>query len=181
MVLDHAGISPNPARDRVIVKLPARRAGGAEPADGRARRGRLPAASPRSTGSRCSSSTGRAPASVRSTTRSSATTTSRAGVCGCVRRRRRRGARSGSSCTRRSPTRSNATLGPREDRDPKARLFAGQRRRRAADLDREGVQGGRRCRSGRPHDLRHRRIQLSTCAACPGRGSASSSASATSP
>ena len=50
-----------------------------------------------------------------------------------------------------------ASLPPREDRDPDARLFAGSRRRRAPDVDREGVQGGQRAgcspsRSAAPAD-----------------------------
>jgi integrase len=46
MLFDFAGVSPNPARDRVTVRLPADRAARAEPADGRppARRARAPPA-----------------------------------------------------------------------------------------------------------------------------------------
>ena len=39
-VLDHAGVSPNPARDRVHVRLPREERAEVNPADGRAWRGR---------------------------------------------------------------------------------------------------------------------------------------------
>ena len=74
-----------------------------------------------------------------------------------------------------------AQLGPREDRDPDARLFAGSRRGRAPHVDREGVQGRRRSRSGRRTTCATGGSRCCTCAACRGRGSASSSGSATSP
>ena len=117
----HTEPGPRP-RDRQAA---ARGAGGAQPADRRARRSRVPARSRRSTGWRCSSSTGAAPACRAIDTRSSATTTSRAAACGL---------RAATTKTRRAlwvelhPVLADAleaTLGPREDRDPEARLFAG--------------------------------------------------------
>ena len=159
MVLDHAGVTPNPARDRVASGCRAR--------SPRSRTRRAPSTSRPSTGcsrpstgSRCSSSTGRAPASRRSTGRSSATTTSRAAASACARRRRRRGRRSGSSCTRRSPTRSRRRSGRARIATPSARLFAGS----GADALRTSI--AKACRAAgdpalvSPHDLRHRRISL---------------------
>jgi hypothetical protein len=98
-VLDHAGVTPNPARDRVTVKLPREEPEEFNP----------PTAEhvekvfrriPHSTGSCCSSSTGAAPALRPSITPSSVTTTSRVDVFGYGPRRRRRDARYGSSFRR---------------------------------------------------------------------------------
>ena len=66
MVLDHAGVYAEPG-PRPLDQAAARGAGGDQPAERRRRRGRLPAASRRSTGWRCSGSTGRARASRAST------------------------------------------------------------------------------------------------------------------
>ena len=71
-------------------------------------------------------------------------------------------------------------LGPREDRTPDARLFAGS----GADALRTSI--AKACRAGgvplfSPHDLRTDGSRSCTCAESRGRGSASSSDSATSP
>ncbi len=124
MALDHAGVTPNPARDRTI-KLPREEPEEINPPSADhveavyrllPSKHRLAAALARLVGR---------PRLARSTSPWSATTTSRAGGSGYAPRRRRPGGRSGSSSTRRSPTRSRQRLGPREDRDPEARLFAG--------------------------------------------------------
>ena len=158
----------------------ARRAGRAEPADRRARRGRLPAAAVQAPAGAPVPRLVRAPASPPSTSRWSATTTSRAAGSGCGRRRRRRGGRCGSSCTRCSPTRSRRACGPREDRDPergcsptRAPTRSGRRSRRRARRP------GSRCSARTTYATAGSRC--CTCAACRGRGSASSSASATWP
>ena len=143
MVLDHAGVDPNPARDRATSSCRAR--------SPRSRTRRPPSTSRpstgcsrRSTGCRCSGSTGRAPAS----------SVDRPTLVGDYDEPRRRvRLRAATTKTRRAlwvelhpraRRRARGALGPREDRDPDARLFAGSRRRRAPHGDREGVQGGRR-------------------------------------
>jgi integrase len=79
-------------------------------------------------------------------------------VSACAGRRRRRAGRCGSS----SPgarRRARGELGPREDRDVEARLFADS----GADALRTAI--AKACRAAAvplwsPHDLRHRRITL---------------------
>jgi integrase len=72
-----------------------------------------------------------------------------------------------------------AQLGPREDRDPEARLFPDS----GADALRTSI--AKACRASAiplwsPHDLRHRRISLLHLRGMPWAGSASSSANETS-
>jgi integrase len=71
-----------------------------------------------------------------------------------------------------------ATLPPREDRDPEAPLFAGS----GADALRTAI--AKACRAAAvplwsPHDLRHRRVSLLHLGGCRGRASGSGSGSAT--
>ena len=135
---------------------------------------------PRSTGWRSCSSTGRAPASRRSTRRSSATTTSRAGASGCAR---------ATTKTRRAlwvelhPALAEAlerALGPREDRDPTAACSQARAPTRYGPRSRRRA-GRRASRSFARTTCATAGSRCCICAACRGRGSASSSASATSP
>ena len=159
MVLDFAGVTPNPARDRRDRQAAARGARGAEPAHRRARRGRLPAA-PVEAPARAA-----LPRLVRRARlgdrprRSSATTTSSAGASGCARRRRRRRRALWVELHPALADALEAALGPREDRDLGARLFAGS----GADALRTSI--AKACKAAgvplfTPHDLRHRRITL---------------------
>ena len=81
---------------------------------------------------------------ARSTRSPSATTTSATGASGYARRRRRRAPALWVELPDVLADALEATLPPREDRDPDAPLFPGVDRRPAANGDREGVQGGRR-------------------------------------
>ena len=179
MVLDHAGVDPNPARDR-CGQAAARGARGAEPADRRARRGRLPAAPVEAPAAAAVPRLVGRPRLARSTSRSSATTTSRGAASGCAPRRRRRGGRSGSSCTRRSPTRSRR-------RSARARTATPTRACSPAPAPTRSARRSRRrarrpaCRCSRRTTCATGASRCCTCAACRGRGSASSSGSATSP
>jgi integrase len=87
------------------------------------------------------------------------TTTRLAAASASGPRPRKPGGPFGSSYTRRSPRRSRALLGPREDRDLGARLF----RESGADALRTSI--AKACKATgvplfSPHDLRHRRISL---------------------
>ena len=154
-VLDYAKVDPNPARDR-SVRLPSEETDELEPADRRARRGRLPDDPERaSTAAALARLVGCSRRSA-STRLWSATTTRPAAAFGCAvnnevatgavgrpPRRARRGDRGDPAAA--------------EDRDPEARLFA-ESGRRAPDLDREGVPGARdpavvAARSAAPPDL----------------------------
>ena len=168
MVIDHAGVEPNPARDRA-VQAAARGAGGARPADRRPRRGGLPAARRRKHRLRAALArlVGR-PRRQRSTRRSSPTTTSRRPARPAARRRRRR--RREALWVELHPAladRLEAALGPREDRDPPARLFAGS----GADALRTSI--AKACRAAgiplfSPHDLRTAASRCCTSGECPG-------------
>ncbi len=160
MVLDHAGVQPNPARDRVPVKLPREEARRAEPAHCRARWKRVYRRLPAKHRLRAScSSTGPVPASAPSTARSS-------GDYDEPRRRVR--LRAATTKTRRAlwielhPALAEAAGGGlphRRFRDPEARLFDAS----GADALRTAI--AKACRAEgvppfSPHDLRHRRISL---------------------
>ena len=180
MVFDHAGINPNPARDRSIVKLPER--------SPRSRTRRPPTTSRPSTGSsrrgigwRCSSSTGPAPASPRSTGHCvgdydeqrrrvrlrAATTKTRRALWVELHPRARRRARG----------RPRTARGPRPGRRGCSRTAA---RTRCARRSRRRARPPA-CRSGRRTTSDTGGSASCTCAASPGRGSASRSGSATSP
>ncbi len=158
MTLDHAGIDPNPARDRIIVKLPPDDSEEVSPpsADHVERAFRL------------------LPSRHRlallfldwSGARVSAIDKTLVGDYDETRRRVR--LRKQTTKKRRAlwielhPTLADALeakLGPREDRDPEARLFADS----GADALRTSI--AKACRASgipvwSPHDLRHRRISL---------------------
>jgi integrase len=85
--------------------------------------------------------------------------TNRAGGCAFAQRRRSSGARSGSSSHPALAEALEATLGPREDRDPAARLFPDS----GADALRTAI--AKACKAAAippwsPHDPLHRRISL---------------------
>jgi hypothetical protein len=179
MVFDHAGISPNPARDRVTVKLP--RDDSEEPNPPSAehvaavyrlipRKHRLALLFLEGSGARV----------ARSTARWSVTTTGPAGASACASRRRRRGGRYGSSSTSCLLTRSRRrfrrarTVTRRRGCSPApAPTRSGRRSRRRAA-------GRRRSRSGARTISATDASRCFTCAGCRGRGSASESGSATS-
>jgi hypothetical protein len=109
--------------------------------------------------SRSSGSTGPAHASRPSSISASGTTTSLPVASASAPRRRRRGKRYGSNSRDALAEAIEATLPPREDRDPEARLFPGT----GADRLRTAI--ARACKAAgippfSPHDLRHRRISL---------------------
>ena len=142
MVLDHAGIAPNPARDRVD-QAAARGARGDQPAERRAT---------------SRPSTGLIPAKHRlpllwldwSGARVSSVDLTLVGdydepggASGCGRRRRRPARRSGSSCRPTLAERARGVAAAARGPRPRRAAVRLERRRRAPHLDREGVQGGR--------------------------------------
>jgi integrase len=157
MVLDHAGLSPNPARDKVIVKLPREEPEEINPPSAEhveavyrllPSKHRLALLWLDWSGARVSS--------IDST------------LVGDYDESRRRVRLRATTKTRRAlwvelhpvlADRLEATLGPREDRDPEARLFADS----GADALRTSI--AKACKAAAiptfsPHDLRHRRISL---------------------
>ena len=159
MVLDHAGVDPNPARDRSI-KLPREEPEEINPPSADARRGRLPAASRRSTGCRCSGSTGRAPAS-------SSVDLTLVGDYDEPRRRVR--LRAATTKTRRALWVELPDGARRRDRGDARRRARIATPTRGCSPSPAPTRSGRRSRrrAGRPgsrsfspHDLRHRRISL---------------------
>ena len=180
MVLDYAGVDAEPGPRPVDVKLPREEPEELEPADRRARRGRLPAdpveapaaaALPRLVGrarvARSTDARRRLRRAAPPCPAARRDDEDEAGALGRAAPRARRRARGAASARARTAT-------------PTARLFAELRRRRAADVDREGVQGRSRSRSGRRTTSGTAGSRCCTCAASPGRGSASTSGSATS-
>ena len=158
MTLDHAGIDPNPARDRIIVKLPPDDSEEVSP----------PSADHVERVFRLLPSHHRLPLLFLdwSGARVSAIDKTLVGDYDEVRRRVR--LRKQTTKKRRAlwielhPALADALearLGPREDRDPEARLFADS----GADALRTSI--AKACRASgipvwSPHDLRHRRISL---------------------
>src|SRR5262249_11690646 len=158
MVFDHAGITPNPARDRVTVKLPREEPEELNPPTAEhvetvyrlvPSKHRLPLLSPDWWGPRVSA-------------------IDKTLVSDYDEPRRRVRLRAATTKTRKAlwvelhPVIADALeaqLGPREDRDPQARLFPDS----GADALRTSI--GKACKAAAiplwsPHDLRHRRISL---------------------
>jgi integrase len=158
MVFDHAGIAPNPARDRTLVKLPREEPEEFTP----------PTAAHVAAVYRLVPSKHRLPLLFLdwSGARVGAIDLTRVGDYDESRRRVR--LRAQTTKTRRAlwielpPVLAQALedrLGPREDRDPEAQLFAGS----GADALRTSI--AKACKAlaiplFSPHDLRHRRISL---------------------
>jgi hypothetical protein len=157
MILDHEGVAPNPARDKITVGLPRE-----ESRRSSLRRPRT--CSPftpycrHATGCRYSSSTRPGCGSASSSSSPGATSMSRGYVGESPEKSRRRDGHAG-SVSRRSSSRRCAGLVPRDDRVPERRGFhgfGGDRFRTA--LTRACTAAGIPTFS--PHGLRHRRISL---------------------
>ena len=158
MVLDHAGISPNPARDRVIVKLPREEPEEPNP----------PTADQLLAVYRLLPSKHRLPFLFLDWSGARVSCIDRTLVSDYDEQRRRVRLRAAATKTRRAlwielhPALAEATeaaLGPREDRDSEARLFGAS----GADALRTSI--AKACKAAgvplfSPHDLRHRRISL---------------------
>lgn len=158
MVLDHAGVSPNPARDRVVVKLP--RDDSEEPSP--------PSAEHVESVYRLIPSKHRLALLFLDWSGARVSAIDRTTIGDYDETRRRVRLRKQTTKTRRAlwidlpPVLAEgieATLPPREDRDPEARLFAGS----GADALRTSI--AKACRAAAiplwsPHDLRHRRVSL---------------------
>jgi integrase len=158
MVCDHAGVTPNPARDRVIVKLP--RDDSEEP--------NPPTADHVVTAYRLIPSRHRLALLFLDWSGARVSAIDRTLVGDYDEARRRVRLRKQTTKTRKAlwidlpPVLADAletSLGPREDRDPEARLFAGS----GADALRTAI--AKACRAAAiplwsPHDLRHRRVSL---------------------
>jgi integrase len=158
MVFDHAGVSPNPARDRVIVKLP--RDDSEEP--------NPPSAEHVEAVYRLIPSKHRLALLFLDWSGARVSAIDRTTVGDYDESRRRVRLRKQTTKTRNAlwidlpPVLAEAieaTLPPREDRDPAARLFAGS----GSDALRTAI--AKACRAAAiplwsPHDLRHRRISL---------------------
>jgi integrase len=158
MVFDHAGVSPNPARDRVIVKLP--RDESEEPSP--------PSAEHVEAVYRLIPSKHRLALLFLDWTGARVSAIDRTLVGDYDEPRQRVRLRKQTTKTRKAlwldlhPVLADAveaSLGPREDRDPEARLFADS----GADALRTSI--AKACRAAAiplwsPHDLRHRRVSL---------------------
>jgi integrase len=158
MVLDHRGITPNPARDRVIVKLPREEPEEPNP----------PSADQVESVYGLIPSKHRLPLLFLDWSGARVSVIDRTLVGDYDEARRRVRLRAATTKQRRAlwielhPTLAEAieaTLGPREDRDPAARLFPDS----GADALRTAI--AKACKAAAiplwsPHDLRHRRISL---------------------
>jgi integrase len=158
MVLDHAAITPNPARDRVAVKLPREEPEEPNP----------PTAAEVESVFRLIPSKHRLPLLFIDWSGARVSAIDRTLVGDYDEQRRRVRLRAATTKTRRAlwielhPVLADALeaqLGPREDRDPDARLFADS----GADALRTSI--AKSCRAAAiplfsPHDLRHRRVSL---------------------
>jgi integrase len=158
MVFDHAGIAPNPARDRVIVKLPREEPEEPNP----------PAAEHVEAVYRLVPSKHRLPLLFLDWSGARVSAIDQTLVGDYDEPRRRVRLRAATTKTRRAlwvelhPVLADAleaSLGPREDRNPEARLFAAS----GADALRTAI--AKACKAAAiptwsPHDLRHRRISL---------------------
>jgi integrase len=176
MVLDHASVDPNPARDRAI-KLPREEPEEISP----------PSAAHVETVYRLIPSRHRLALLFLDWSGARVSAIDHTLVSDYDEPRRRVRLRAATTKTRRAlwvelpevlADALEVALGPREDRDPQARLFAGS----GADALRTSI--AKACRAAAiplwsPHDLRHRRISLLHLRGRPGPGSASSSGSAT--
>jgi len=158
MVFDHAGVVPNPARDRVIVKLP--RDDSEEP--------NPPTADHVATVYRLIPSKHRLALLFLDWSGARVSSIDRTLVSDYDEARGRVRLRKQATKTRKAlwielhpalAKELEASLGPREDRDPEARLFASS----GADALRTSI--AKACRAAAiplwsPHDLRHRRVSL---------------------
>jgi integrase len=158
MVFDHAGITPNPARDRVIVKLPREEPEEPNP----------PPAEHVETVYRLIPSKHRLPLLFLDWSGARVSAIDRTFVGDYDEPRRRVRLRAATTKTRRAlwvdlpdvlADELEVRLGPREDRDPDARLFPDS----GADALRTAI--AKACKAAAiplwsPHDLRHRRISL---------------------
>jgi integrase len=158
MVFDHAAITPNPARDRVVVKLPREEPEEPNP----------PTADQVETVYRLIPSKHRLPLLFLDWSGARVSAIDRTLVGDYDETRRRLRLRAATTKTRKAlwvelhPIIAEvleAQLGPREDRDPTARLFPDS----GADALRTSI--AKACRATgiplwSPHDLRHRRISL---------------------
>lgn len=158
MIFDHAGITPNPARDRVAVKLPREEPEEPNP----------PTAEQLEAVYRLLPSRHRLPFLFLDWSGARVSAIDRSLVGDYDERRRRLRLRAATTKTRRAlwvelhPAIADAveaTLGPRDDRDLEARLFAGS----GADALRTSI--AKACKAAgvplfSPHDLRHRRVSL---------------------
>jgi integrase len=158
MVLDFAGITPNPARDRVTVKLPREEPEEPNP----------PSAEQVETVYRLVPSRHRLALLFLDWSGARVSAIDRTHVSDYDETRRRVRLRAATTKTRKAlwvelhPTLADALeaeLGPREDRDPDGRLFPGS----GADALRTAI--AKACKAAAiplwsPHDLRHRRISL---------------------
>jgi integrase len=158
MVLDYAGIAPNPARDRVAVKLPREEPEEPNP----------PVAEQLLAVYRLLPSKHRLPFLFLDWSGARVSCIDRTLVGDYDEQRRRVRLRAATTKTRKPlwielhPVLADAveaSLGPREDRDPQARLFAAS----GADALRTSI--AKACKAAgvplfSPHDLRHRRISL---------------------
>jgi integrase len=158
MVFDHAGVQPNPARDRVAVKLPR-----AEPEEPNP-----PTAAQVEAVYRLTPSKHRLPLLFLDWSGARVSAIDRTLVGDYDEQRRRVRLRAATTKTRKAlwvelhPVLAEALeaeLGPREDRDTAARLFPDS----AADALRTAI--AKACKAAgvplwSPHDLRHRRVSL---------------------
>jgi integrase len=158
MVFDHAGITPNPARDRVVVKLPREEPEEPNP----------PTADHVETVYQLIPSKHRLPLLFLDWSGARVSAIDRTLVGDYDETRRRLRLRAATTKTRKAlwvelhpviAEALEAQLGPRDDRDPDARLFPHS----GADALRTSI--AKACRAAAiplwsPHDLRHRRISL---------------------
>jgi integrase len=158
MVFDHAGVTPNPARDRVIVKLPREEPEEPNP----------PSAAQVEAVYRLIPSRHRLPLLFLDWSGARVSTIDRTLVGDYDEQRRRIRLRAATTKTRRAlwvelpdvlADAVEAGLGPREDREFGARLFSAS----GADALRTSI--AKACKAAgiplwSPHDLRHRRISL---------------------
>jgi integrase len=158
MVFDHAGVTPNPARDRVTVKLPREEPEELNP----------PSAEHVETVYRLIPSKHRLPLLFLDWSGARVSAIDKTVVGDYDEPRRRVRLRAATTKTRKAlwvelhPVIAEvlkAQLGPREDRDPQARLFPDS----GSDALRTSI--AKACRAAAiplwsPHDLRHRRISL---------------------
>jgi integrase len=158
MTLDHARITPNPARDRIIVKLPREEPEEPNP----------PTADHLEAVYRLLPSKHRLAFLVLDWSGARVAAIDKTLVSDYDEPRRRVRLRAATTMTRKAlwvelhPALADAleaSLGPREDRDPDARLFAAS----GADALRTSI--AKACKASgvplfSPHDLRHRRISL---------------------
>ena len=174
-VLDFVGVSPNPARDKVHVRLPREERAEINPPTA-AHVVAVTGFCRRATGCRCSCSTRPGCGSASSSSfvgRRRRAARPLACLRGRCQTRRARWVRCHRCSSRPSRSLCRATTAP-----PRC-VFQGSAA--TASAPRSRARAPRPGSAFSPHDLRHRRICLVHLAGCRGRGSASTSGSATSP